>query len=355
MLFLTQARKRRHSPSPGAPQSSPTHTRPTKKLRAIPRPPPVPLAHREQLAKTALFQRHSSSLSALAARRQRAAALAAMFRGTRNSAGEPASSTDAPVPLAPVAPLNVHSSPAADSTRATPIPEPGLPDETVIDLTTSPPDRTPAPSPTPPVRGKASSRSASAARGSSFKPPPRSASATAATSTARKLPERSARSQDPAGTKDSPKRPRRPKHARVNPKKVLETFQKDWKARLAALPSSFQGSGPPPPLNARQVNALRLEQDVPVSSSRVSFTRSDPACSSRPAPAPNAWSKASPPASFRITRRRASPAPGVMPPVLPVRLWRPRKSARGFPRATIASVRAPWKVRLVYFHFIFNF
>lgn len=47
-------------------------------------------------------------------------------------------------------------------------------------------------------------------------------------------------------------------------KRNNERLQSEWVARLAALPASFRGDGPPPPLNAPQVRALRIEQKVQV-------------------------------------------------------------------------------------------
>ena len=60
------------------------------------------------------------------------------------------------------------------------------------------------------------------------------------------------------------KRTRTAKHPRVNSKKIVERLQQEWSARVAALPASFRGTGPLPPLNAAQVNSLREEQEIQV-------------------------------------------------------------------------------------------
>ncbi|KJA12925.1 hypothetical protein HYPSUDRAFT_209989 [Hypholoma sublateritium FD-334 SS-4] len=83
-----------------------------------------------------------------------------------------------------------------------------------------------------------------------------------------KRPLRAARSRGPPEDLDEdepapkPKRSRKARHPRVNPKKIVERLQGEWVSRIAALPASFRGAGPPPPLNALQVNSLRAEQDI---------------------------------------------------------------------------------------------
>lgn len=85
-----------------------------------------------------------------------------------------------------------------------------------------------------------------------------------------KRPVRSTRSQAPLEDPVEevkpvrPKKTRTAKHPRVNSKKIVGRLQEEWAARIAALPASFRGEGPPPPLNAAQVNSLREEQEIQV-------------------------------------------------------------------------------------------
>ena len=85
-----------------------------------------------------------------------------------------------------------------------------------------------------------------------------------------KRPARASRSQAPPeepvedAKPPPPKKTRTAKHPRTNSKKIVERLQQEWSARVAALPAAFRGEGPPPPLNAAQVNSLREEQEIQV-------------------------------------------------------------------------------------------
>ena len=220
-MFLIQALERARAPSPAAPAPSfstaqapsPSRAPPAKKLQPIPRPPPVPTMHRERMGRTALQRRVSSSSSAVEARRRHATEVASALRRHRGDASATQS------PRLPAAVPSVISQ-SQDL----------VPDAVETDLLADD-----------------------------------SASNVAAE---KRRPKRSTRSQDPTYVAPKPDelplRKRRSRHPRVNSKKIIESLQKEWQARLDVLPPSFRGTGPSPPLNALQVNALRLEQDIAV-------------------------------------------------------------------------------------------
>ena len=70
----------------------------------------------------------------------------------------------------------------------------------------------------------------------------------------------------PANAALSEKPPRKTPRPRQTQQKIHERLQSDWAARVSALPANFRGQGPAPPFAARQIKALRVAEEVVVSS-----------------------------------------------------------------------------------------